>query len=229
MKFAKYISGFALVVTFMFAAQLSTGELKKQSEAESSSASVSAISTINTTETTTIKKTEIHTTTQITTNQLTTTHKKEIQSRKKPKKKITNSNNYEIPSAASAFKTYMDYTCITATGSPQYKLQQQAWTDENGLRRIDDYYCIALGSYYSKTIGDKFLITLSTGKQFKGILADQKADEDTDSNNQYTVYNGDMIEFIVKTSSLPSSVRISGDISSIGKFKGKITKIEKIN
>ena len=31
------------------------------------------------------------------------------------------------------FKTYMDYRCITDSASIQYQLQQQAWTDEQGL------------------------------------------------------------------------------------------------
>ena len=51
-----------------------------------------------------------------------------------------------VPSNNS-FKAYMSYTAITNTSSPQYKLQQQAYTGNYGIRMVDDRYCIAVGSY----------------------------------------------------------------------------------
>ena len=83
------------------------------------------------------------------------------------------------------FKAYMDYRCITNTKSPQYKLQKYAWTDEYGLRRFDVYYLVALGSYYSSTVGDCFKITLDTGESFECMVGDCKADCDTDSKHMY--------------------------------------------
>lgn len=166
------------------------------------------------------------------------TIKTKYQSQKKKTKK-TNTNkkkkskvkiklkSYSVPKEASSFKTYMSYKCISSS-SPQGKLQKKAYTSPNGLRKVDKYYCIALGSYYGSKIGTKYKITLSSGKYFWGILADQKANCHTNSTNQYTLRNGDVIEFIVDTPKLPSSVRISGDISSISKFKGKVKKIEKV-
>lgn len=147
---------------------------------------------------------------------------------KKNKKKKIKLKSYSVPKEASSFKTYMDYKCITVKSSPQYKLQKKAYTSPKGLRKIDKYYCIALGSYYGSKIGVKYKITLSTGKIFWGILSDQKSDAHTDSKHQYTLQNKDIIEFIVETSKLPSKVRNSGDISSIKKFKGKVVKIERV-
>ena len=61
----------------------------------------------------------------------------------------------------TSFKAYEDYSCITNTESTQYKLQQQAWTDSNGLRRYGDEYMVAVGSYYGD-VGDHIIVTLDT-------------------------------------------------------------------
>ena len=129
------------------------------------------------------------------------------------------------------FKAYMDYRCITNTKSPQYKLQKYAWTDEYGLRRYDDYYLVALGSYYSSTVGDCFKITLDTGESFECMVGDCKADCDTDSKHMYHPMkdgNGNVVEFIVDTKSLPKEVRKMGTVSAIDIFEGDIESIEKI-
>lgn len=164
-------------------------------------------------------------------NELSTVNKvnkAKIQSNKSKKKsKIKVLKAYSVPKEASSFKTYMSYKCISSS-SPQGKLQKKAYTSPNGLRKVGKYYCIALGSYYGSKIGTKYKITLSSGKYFWGILADQKANCHTNSTNQYTLRNGDVIEFVVDTPKLPLSVRISGSISSISKFKGKVKKIEKV-
>lgn len=129
------------------------------------------------------------------------------------------------------FKAYMDYKCITNTKSPQYKLQQYAWTDEYGLRRLDDYYLVAMGSYYSSTVGDCFKITLDTGETFDVMIGDCKADCDTDSEHMYHPMSdnrGNVIEFIVDTKSLPKDVKWMGTVSAIDIFEGNIESVEKI-
>lgn len=129
------------------------------------------------------------------------------------------------------FKAYMDYRTITNTRSPQYKLQSQAWTDDNGLRKVDDYYLVAMGSYYSSTVGDCFEITLDTGESFKVMIGDCKADKDTDILNMYHPMNnnkGNVIEFIVDTKELPREVRQMGTVSAIDIFEGNVESIEKI-
>lgn len=123
-----------------------------------------------------------------------------------------------------SYKCYEDYKCITDTSSPQWRLQQEAYTDENGLRKVDDLYCVALGSHYGTKIGTEYIIELDTGAQFKVILADQKADCDTDVEN-IADGNGAVIEFVVDTPYLDSTARKMGDISYINGFGGKVRKI----
>jgi hypothetical protein len=143
---------------------------------------------------------------------------------------------YELPDNDTDFKTYMSWRAITNTRSAQYKLQQEAWTDENGLRKVGDDYCIAVGTFYSRTVGERFKITLSSGTEFTAIVGDIKADRCTDSKNMYTpVYNergkiisANVIEFIVDTSSLPREVRRAGTVGALDGFAGNIKTIEKI-
>lgn len=140
----------------------------------------------------------------------------------------------ELPNLEdSSMKTYMDYTAITDTSSAQYELQQQAYTDEYGLRKVGEYYCIALGSGFGTTIGSKYLITLDTGEQFKAILGDQKADQHTDTSHRYIEMDGNrgnIVEFLVETGYLENMARVMGDISYIshGNFEGNITRIEEL-
>lgn len=133
----------------------------------------------------------------------------------------------------NSFKTYMDYRAITNRSSKQWKLQQEAYTGEHGIRMIDEYYCVALGSAFSNKIGAKFEITLKDGQTFKAILADQKSDLHTDATNKYMkLANGkiNIIEFVVETEKLESLPRAMGDIShtSNGMFDGEIVEIKEI-
>ena len=124
------------------------------------------------------------------------------------------------------FKSYMDYKAITNKRSTQYKLQQFASTDENGLRRIDDLYMIATGSYYG-LVGDIYKVTLENGLVFEAVKGDAKSDKHTDSENKVCLHNGSVIEFIVDTEALHSDVKRSGSVSSIG-FEGSIVRLEKV-
>ena len=135
---------------------------------------------------------------------------------------------FSVPDIDSDFKSYMDYRCITDTRSAQYKLQQKCYTDDNGLRVYDGYYAVALGTYYSSTVGDKFHITLDTGEEFDVIVGDVKADCDTDNTNRYVPVNGNIIEFIVDTRELPKEVRWMGTVSAIDIFEGSVESIEKL-
>lgn len=121
-------------------------------------------------------------------------------------------------------KTYMNYKTVTAKGSRQYALlnSKKAYT-KDGFRMYEDCYCVALGSFYSKVIGTKFEIELSTGKKIKCILGDQKSDRHTDENHQYAVKNKDIVEFIIDDLNLPG-----GDVSVVPGFEGSIVKITKI-
>lgn len=125
------------------------------------------------------------------------------------------------------FKCFEDYRCITCTGTPQYELQQKAWTDAYGLRRIDGFYCVALGSAYGTEIGTKYIVKLSTGAEFLAILADQKADCDTVEGHTRD-RNGAVIEFVVDQDSLTDTVRRMGDVSYVPGFDGEVEMIRRL-
>ena len=160
----------------------------------------------------------------------------------KSKTTIKKENNYtleemKIPNCDTSFKSYMDYRYITNKASDQYKLQLSAWTDNMGLRRVDNYYLVAMGTYYSDNIGDKFRITLENGNTFDVMIGDVKADIHTEKNNMYsTVYNSDgsfksanVIEFSVDKKTISKKVKLWGDVSAYDEFAGNIVKIERIS
>ncbi|HHW90689.1 MAG TPA: hypothetical protein GX745_07305 [Clostridiales bacterium] len=127
-------------------------------------------------------------------------------------------------------KTYMDYRKITDTSSEQYKLQQNkdCYTTDTGLRKVNEYYCIAVGTHYSNNIGDKLIIHMENGESFKAIVADIKDDKHTDETNRQHRKDGSVIEFVVDTKKLPELVRKMGDISYMNEtFKGEIKAIIK--
>ena len=125
------------------------------------------------------------------------------------------------------FKSYTDYRMLSRS-SAQWKLQEQAYTDENGLRKIGDAYLVAMGSYYGTALGTKYQVTLSNGNSFTVMLCDCKADRHTDGNNQVCTTNGSVIEFYVDTDVMPSIVRKMGTVGALDKFSGGIVSIEKI-
>lgn len=121
---------------------------------------------------------------------------------------------YDVPEY-SGYKSWMPYTAITSTSSPQYLLQSEyAYTGTYGIRQVDGRYCVAIGSYFTENIGQYFDLILENGTIIPCILADQKADEDTDNDNIFTSWNGCATEFIVDTDSLKYEAKRDGDISS---------------
>lgn len=143
---------------------------------------------------------------------------------------------YDIPTEDTSFKSYMDYRTITDTASAQYELQQIAVTDSNGLRKHGDYYLVAMGTYYTETVGSTFKITLESGNEFQVMAGDIKSNSDTDKTNMYSpVYDqsgyfisANVIEFIVDTDEIDPYIKKLGTISGYEDFKGNITKIERI-
>lgn len=138
---------------------------------------------------------------------------------------------FEVPDGDTSFKSYMDYRAITNICSDQFKLQQECVTDSHGLRRYGDDYVIAVGSYYSKNIGDRLTITLDNGSSFTAVVGDFKANKHTDSTNRYYAMSGgkkNVIEFIVDTDALDNKARRMGDISYIDGFVGNVKSIEKV-
>ena len=126
------------------------------------------------------------------------------------------------------FKSYTDYKCLSRS-SPQWKIQEKAYTDENGLRKIGNAYLVALGSYYGVELGAEYVVTLSNGNSFNIILCDVKNDIHTDDLNRECLANGSVLEFYVESSALPQIVKLMGTIGSIDFFNGSIVSIIKIN
>lgn len=145
----------------------------------------------------------------------------------------TSRNGYRnVSSISSSFKSYMDYRTITDKTSQQYKLQHNRiiYTDKEGFRKSGDSFLVAIGTYYSNTIGEELEITLDTGETFNAILADIKDNKDTDSNNQCHKIDGSVVEFIVDSRRLLPIIKRMGDCSysKENNFKGNVVSIVKI-
>lgn len=144
-----------------------------------------------------------------------------------------------VPNIDSSFKAWMSYKAVTDRKSAQYKfIHTWGWSDSEGFMRCSgerglgveqDYYLIALGSYYGTTIGTKYRITLDTGKVFYGALADCKANQHTNYTNQYVPHNGNVVEFLVDTSRLNKNVKRMGSANVYMPLNGKIAKIERMD
>lgn len=135
--------------------------------------------------------------------------------------------NYQVPSINTNFKSYTYYALLNKS-SIQWKLQELAYTDENGLRKIGNYYLAAMGSYYSTTIGDMFRLTTDTGAVFDIILCDAKSDRHTDARHMYTKSNNCMVEFYVDTTVLNGTIKRMGSIGVLPEFSGSIVKVESL-
>lgn len=108
-------------------------------------------------------------------------------------------------------KSYMYYQAITNTSSKQYRLQNRAYTNSEGLRMLNGRYMIALGSRYSINIGQYVDLVLDNGTIIECILGDAKSDRHTDVTNSIAL-DGSVAEFIVDTN-LNSDSKYRGDVS----------------
>lgn len=132
-----------------------------------------------------------------------------------------------LPSVSGEKKTYMDFRSITRAGSDQLALQERAYTDSQGFRRVADYYMVALGTYYAQEIGQTYIIAFEDGSEIRAIVGDVKADEHTDRNNQYHLRDGSIVEFIIDKKIMDEQVIKTGDCSwLIG--HGAVTGIRRI-
>ncbi len=138
----------------------------------------------------------------------------------------------ELPEISTHVKFFTDYRYYNLWYTPHYRLQQAAWTDSQGLRRYNEDYIVALVSYYSTKIGDRFEITLDNGKTFTVIFGDGKVDADCDNKNMYTPcvdYDGNaaanLLEFIIDEKMLLSEVYNYGSLDCLNEFKGNVVKM----
>ena len=114
-----------------------------------------------------------------------------------------------VPSQ-NGFFSYMDADCITNECTDQYKMKEGYQLDSSGIWTYDGRWCIAVGSYYTKNVGQYIDVVLENGTIITGILADCKSDKDTDSTRRQNP-NGSIVEFVVNESSLSSDVKKHGN------------------
>ena len=126
----------------------------------------------------------------------------------------------------NSFKSYMDADTITSRNTDQYKLKAKYIIDEQtGIWTVDERYCIAVGSYYTQSVGTYIDIVMENGSTLHCILGECKRNRDTDHTNRQN-NNGSVVEFIVNTSSMPSIVRKMGNCSyACEEMKGEIKSI----
>lgn len=125
------------------------------------------------------------------------------------------------------FKSYMSYKAITDRSSKQWQLQQQAYTDDNGIRCIDERPMVAVGTGWGIVVGDVALVTCDNGNSFEVIIGDIKADAHTLSDNKTGAANGCRCEFIVDSSVLNNTVKAMGNVAVLEAYNGYVTNITK--
>lgn len=130
------------------------------------------------------------------------------------------------------FKSYMDYRAITDKTSKQYQLiySDKIVVGDDGLLYCGEYIGLAMGSRFGQ-IGDKFVITLDDGVEFKAIKLDEKADSHTYNGCHHRV-DSSIIEFVICTEkakeSYPLAIKM-GNFDYAEGFSGEIVKIQKEN
>ena len=81
-------------------------------------------------------------------------------------------NSMSIPNIGDK-KTYMSYRMIKKNSNQgRIVYSDEAWTDQDGLRLWQEYYCVALGSYYG-AVGDKFWVETDKGNGFKVVKGEE--------------------------------------------------------
>lgn len=144
------------------------------------------------------------------------------------------SESLDIPSGETDYYGFMDYRTLTDTSSKQWELQQSAWTDWQGFRRIGDDYCVALGTYYGE-IGDRFRVITDRGNSYTVIEADVKGNDAVFYNDYQSWYHvcGDgrlnVVEFICDTDCLDSSAWTMGDCGVLDNIGGNVVSLERID
>ena len=149
---------------------------------------------------------------------------------------ITKKNNtMELPIVGKSIKTWSYASSVTSTNSNQYRFLNNGLVSENEDGYMiyndgdgNDYYCVAMGSYYSdNTVGKKFKIDLDNGKSIYAITGDVKSDKETDINHQYSGTNGKetMLSFIVGDDFAYKYPGIGNCSKTIPELSGDIAKV----
>lgn len=143
---------------------------------------------------------------------------------KRAQKEAKRPHIFKTVPANNEVKKYERYTLLTKWR--QADLQKLAHTDKNGMRKVGKRYCVALGSYYTTTIGTEFDLIMADGRVIPCILGDVKSDQHTDAKHQRGNNDGCVAEFIVDDSKLVDAAKNGGSVHYIPEFSGEIKKIK---
>lgn len=135
------------------------------------------------------------------------------------------SDGLPLPEGHTNVISGMPYTAITNKQSEQWKLQLEATTDENGIRRWNGYILAALGSAYTHTIGDAFRVTLRCGAEFDVMCGDFKDDGGAPFyGHPAKNYDGQaatcVLEFIYDDNALDDIVYFAGTFTTLQEYGG---------
>ena len=140
----------------------------------------------------------------------------------------------------------ISYKNAFAVNSEQAMLQEDCFTDDNGIRYITingkKCLCAALATAYSAEIGTVFAVTLHCGEKMYVICADFKNPLSEAGEPVYgtpcTNYDGEdalgLIEFVVDWTKLPRVVKDAGTFTILPNFGGlygiggNVVKMEKL-
>lgn len=101
-------------------------------------------------------------------------------------------------------------------------IQANAVTDANGLRKVGEYFCIAISNQFGFDIGDKVIVVLE-GSSFPAIISDIKQDRHTVDGIHGK--DGSVVEFIVDPHTLNRDAKVMGSIGVIPGFEGCVVEI----
>ena len=135
------------------------------------------------------------------------------------------SDGLPLPEGHTNVISGMPYTAITVKSSEQWKLQLEATTDENGIRRWNGYILAAMGSAYTHTIGDAFHVKLKCGSEFDVMCGDFKDDgSETFYGHPAKNYDGEIatcvLEFIYDDNALDDIVYYAGTFTALQEYGG---------
>ncbi len=146
--------------------------------------------------------------------------------------------DYEAPDISSNNKTYMRFQNLGYnTGNKQSALSRgaYAYTGDYQMRMVDGRYLVALGTYYTSTIGQYVDIMLEDGTVLPCILGDVKSDTHTDETRRYQKWDKSVLEFIVdspiithgadKYDYFHAVTGLNGNFSDVGAFSSKVKTI----
>lgn len=112
------------------------------------------------------------------------------------------------------FKSFEPYTALTCTSSKQFQLQQYAVTDEEGFRKVNERYLVAVGSHFAMEIGQYFDLVLENGISIPCIVGDEKADIHTDEETHiFTIHSSCCSEFLVDKWQISDRIKQTGNVS----------------